>query len=172
MNFKLCSGASDKKICLPMQETQETWVWSPGWEDPLEGEMATNSSILAWKMPGTDEPGGPWGCKELDTTEHTHTRWILPSSLVIQKPKIKGRERLKTSVFKSTLPKGPDSGNTSEEQLHAAKSHSFVPPLPLSGHHSDNCIHPLRFLWGLRSESQSSASSYLGLSILTTWKAS
>ena len=35
--------------------------------------MATHSSILAWKMPWTDKPGGPWGCKELDTTEHVYT---------------------------------------------------------------------------------------------------
>ena len=37
---------------------QETWVLSLGWEDPLEEEMATHSSILAWKIPGTEEPGG------------------------------------------------------------------------------------------------------------------
>ena len=41
-----------------MQETQETWVQSLGWEDPLEKEMATHSSILAWKIPWTEEPGG------------------------------------------------------------------------------------------------------------------
>jgi len=41
-----------------MQETQETWVLSLGWEDPLEDEMATHSSILAWKIPRTEEPGG------------------------------------------------------------------------------------------------------------------
>ena len=34
-----------------MQETQETWVQSLGWEDPLEKEMVTHSSILAWKNP-------------------------------------------------------------------------------------------------------------------------
>ena len=34
---------------------QETWVWSLGWEDPLEKEMATHSSILAWKTPWTEE---------------------------------------------------------------------------------------------------------------------
>ena len=38
-----------------MQETQETWVWPLGWEDPLEEEMATHSSILAGLKP--DEPG-------------------------------------------------------------------------------------------------------------------
>ena len=36
---------------------QETWVQSLGWEDPLEKEMATHSSILAWKIPLTEEPG-------------------------------------------------------------------------------------------------------------------
>ena len=34
------------------------WVQSLGWEDPLEKEMATHSSILAWEIPGTEEPGG------------------------------------------------------------------------------------------------------------------
>ena len=48
----------------------ETWVQSLGRED-LEKEMATHSSILAWKIPWMEEPIGysPWGRKELDTTE-------------------------------------------------------------------------------------------------------
>ena len=37
---------------------QETWVRSLGWEDPLVKEMATHSSILAWRIPWTEEPGG------------------------------------------------------------------------------------------------------------------
>ena len=41
-----------------MQETQETQAWSLGWEDPLEKEMATHSSIFALKIPRTEEPGG------------------------------------------------------------------------------------------------------------------
>ena len=36
----------------------ETWVQSLGWEDPLEEGMATHSSILAWRIPWTEEPGG------------------------------------------------------------------------------------------------------------------
>ena len=36
----------------------ETWVRSLGWEDPLEKGMATHSSILAWRIPWTEEPGG------------------------------------------------------------------------------------------------------------------
>ena len=41
-----------------MQETQEMWVRSLGWEDPLEKGMATHSSILAWRIPWTKEPAG------------------------------------------------------------------------------------------------------------------
>ena len=44
------------RIHLLMQETQETWVQSLGLEDPLEEEMATHSSILAWQIPWTEEP--------------------------------------------------------------------------------------------------------------------
>ena len=43
---------------------QGTWVGSLGWEDPLEKGMATRSSILAWRIPWTEEPGGlhsSWG---------------------------------------------------------------------------------------------------------------
>ena len=42
-----------------VQETEETWVPSLGGEDLLEKEMATHSSILAWKIPWTEEPDGP-----------------------------------------------------------------------------------------------------------------
>ena len=49
---------------------QETQVQSLGQEDPLEKEMATHSSILAWEIPWTEEPGGllSMGSQELDTT--------------------------------------------------------------------------------------------------------
>ena len=45
-------------MCPPIQETQEMWVWSLGQEDPLEEGMATHSSVLAWRIPWTEEPGG------------------------------------------------------------------------------------------------------------------
>ena len=41
-----------------MPETAETQLWSLGWEDPLEEEMATHSSILAWEISWTEETGG------------------------------------------------------------------------------------------------------------------
>ena len=47
------------------------WVRFLGWDDPLEGEMATHSSILAWRIPWIEEPSAPqaMGRKEWDTTE-------------------------------------------------------------------------------------------------------
>ena len=51
-------GDSAVKNPPAMQKTQEMWVQSLGWEDPLEEGMATHSSILAWRIPGTEEPGG------------------------------------------------------------------------------------------------------------------
>ena len=50
---------------------QETWVRSLGWEDSLEKEMATRSSIFAWEIPWTEDPGGlpSMGCKESDMNE-------------------------------------------------------------------------------------------------------
>ena len=52
----------------PMWETQ---VQSLGWEDSLEKGMGTHSSIVAWRNPWTEEPGGLWsmGSQELDATE-------------------------------------------------------------------------------------------------------
>ena len=47
--------AQRQRVCLPMQRTG---VFIPGQEDPLEKEMATHSSILAWEIPWTEEPGG------------------------------------------------------------------------------------------------------------------
>ena len=45
------------KNCLPMQDTEEMWLWSLGQEDPLEKEMAIHSSTIVWKIPWTEEPG-------------------------------------------------------------------------------------------------------------------
>ena len=50
-----------------------------GWEDPLEKGIATHSSILAWRIPRREEPGGysPWGHRRFDTMEETeHTKQI------------------------------------------------------------------------------------------------
>ena len=68
---------------------RQSIIPSLGRENPLEKEMATHSSILAWEIPWTEEPGGnpmdsPWGHKDLDTTEwlSSNTPHESPSSLV------------------------------------------------------------------------------------------
>ena len=67
------------KYSRSMQEKQETWVPSLGWEDPLEKEMTTHSSTLAREIPWTEEPVGysPWGHKESDTTEYTRCQYYI-----------------------------------------------------------------------------------------------
>ena len=49
---------SDGSVIKNLPTMQETWIWSLGWEDPLEKEMATHSSILAWEIPWTEEKPG------------------------------------------------------------------------------------------------------------------
>ena len=62
---------------LPVrQETQERWVQSLGWEDPLEKGAPTHSSILAWRTPRTEEPGGLH--EESDVTGRLTLTFIFP----------------------------------------------------------------------------------------------
>ena len=61
---------------------QETWVWCLSRENPLEKAMATHSSVLAWRIPWTEEPGGLQSIESQRvvhnwaTNKHTHTNWI------------------------------------------------------------------------------------------------
>ena len=66
-------------MSLSMQETQEMKVWSVDLEYPLEEEMATHSSILSWKIPWTEEPGGLQCVEsvESDTTEQLSMHILL-----------------------------------------------------------------------------------------------
>ena len=92
-------GGTVVKNLFAMQEMRETWVQSLGQEDLLEEEMATHSSILAWRIPWMEEPGratdpSPWDRKESDTTSarmHTHTPththvpsgWHIPANITL-----------------------------------------------------------------------------------------
>ena len=67
-------GDSDSKELQKRPIIQDTQVSSLGWEDPLEKGMVTHSSILAWRIPWTEEPGelhSSWGCKESVTERLT-----------------------------------------------------------------------------------------------------
>ena len=52
------SASQVAQVVKRLSTMQETWVRSLGWENPLEKEMATLSSIIAWRSPWTEEPGG------------------------------------------------------------------------------------------------------------------
>ena len=73
--FNCASLVAQTLKCLPAM--QETWVRSLGWEDPLEKEMATYSSIPAWRIPWMEEPGG------LQSTGSQRVRhdWVTSLSL-------------------------------------------------------------------------------------------
>ena len=87
--------AQQQRTCLPMPGKQETRVWSLGREDPLEREMATHSSTLAWKIPCTEELGGlqSMGLRRVGhdwarTHEHTPLLCIkIPKETFIEKRK-------------------------------------------------------------------------------------
>ena len=68
--LKRLSSSSSSRLSWNLPVMQETWVWFLGWKDPLEKEMATHSSILAWRIPWTEEPGRlqSMGSQEWDTT--------------------------------------------------------------------------------------------------------
>ena len=74
-----------KRICLLLQETPVPFL---GWEDPLEKEMVTHSSILAWEIPWTKEPGGLQSMRSRRVrndwaTEHTCDPFHLKKSFEV-----------------------------------------------------------------------------------------
>ena len=90
--FFLCSLVAQRIKHLPAM--RETRVRSLGWEDRLEKEMATHSSILAWRIHGQRSLAGysPRGPKELDTTERVHvSRFIFFTTLILQMRKLRHR---------------------------------------------------------------------------------
>ena len=58
MRFAFFRASLVAQLVKNLPAVQETLVVSLSWEDPLEKEMATHSSILAWRIPWTEEPGG------------------------------------------------------------------------------------------------------------------
>ena len=80
----MASGASlIAQLVKNLPAVQETRVPFLGWEDPPEKEMATHSSILAWRIPRTEEPGGlqSTGSQESDTTQKlNHYHYLVISS--------------------------------------------------------------------------------------------
>ena len=67
--YVLWKGFPGGSVVKNLPAMQETWVWSWGWEDPLKKGMVNHSSILAWRIPWTEEPGG-WQSMELQRIGH------------------------------------------------------------------------------------------------------
>ena len=76
-------------------------VWSLGGEDPLEKGMATHSSILAWRISWTGEPGGysSWGFKESAMTEHIHTTNARLSRYTCSRLRMKTQKTLQLVTY-------------------------------------------------------------------------
>ena len=96
----VCIFPGDSVIKNPPAK-QEMWVWSLGGEEPLEKDMATHSSILAWEIPGAEEPGGlqsmglqrvghEWATNSFTHT-HTHTHTHVSIYVCVQERE-RGRE--------------------------------------------------------------------------------
>ena len=72
LHFTVAGASQVAQTVENLPSVWETQVQSLGWDDPLEMEMEIHSSILAWRISWTEEPGGlhsPWGRKELDMVE-------------------------------------------------------------------------------------------------------
>ena len=77
---------------------QETGVQSLSQEDPLEKEIAAHSSILAWRIPWTEEPGGLqfMGSKESDTAEHTRGTLLKERAHGVNRAEGRNRQKIYT----------------------------------------------------------------------------
>ena len=125
-----------------MQETQETWVWSLSWKD-LEKGMATHSSILAWKTPWTEEPGGLQSrglqrVRNHRVTEHAHMHIFCD---------INEREK-NNSIYLSYSPKCSSLiKNVGSSSLVCLSSTPRASPLSsscsFSHQHSSPCCSPI-----------------------------
>ena len=85
---------------------QETWVWSLGWEDPLEKEMATHSSILAWRIPWAEKSGRlqSMGLQRVGHDWATNTYSYVPSERPVANI-VAASSREGRSSFPNRLPK-------------------------------------------------------------------
>ena len=113
------------------QETQETLVWSPGWENPLKKGMASHSSILAWRIPWTEEPGGlqSMGLQSQMQTQHTHTFKTYPAPA----PSLPASAILHLDCVNSALSRLPAQLLSPRDPFFTHGKKSLGTPLMVSG---------------------------------------
>ena len=97
-------GGSAVRTCLPMQETQEMQVWPLGGADPLQEGMATHSSIPAWRIPWTEEPGRlqSIGSPRVRHNWSNLARWHALDPLDRQRAQCQAQSSLPLSWWKGT----------------------------------------------------------------------
>ena len=127
---------------------QETWIWSLGWEDPLEKGMATHSSILSWKISWTEDPGGysPQCCKsrtQLSTlslclSEAPRAAPPTPCTQQIGRKECCLRPMRPGAMVRGCLPRGAGVtgapatvSGSKQEGLRNETPPSLLPPFPL-----------------------------------------
>ena len=99
---------------------QETWVWSLGWEDSLEKGMATHSSIIAWRIPWTEEPG------KLQSMELQRVRHDWATNTHNMKDTMKGISGVEECVFNITKQHLPALVKQFEETSRSASVIKFL----------------------------------------------
>ena len=132
-------GGSVVKNAADMQ------VWSLGWEDPLEEEMATHSSILAWSIPWTEEPGGLPTIHRVAKVGHN---WATKLTQWVQSYQEKPERG--TRPFKCFVQEG-DTGDVVRE-LHAQPEVS-TEPVPCE---KSKSLHPGTYSWGSHPDRETS----------------
>ena len=155
---KLPSWFSGKESHLPMQEMRVPFL---GWEDPLEKEMATHSSVLAWRIPWTEEPGGLQSMRlqELDMTEQLSTQHAqsmkrlhskVPGESLVKKENLCHRLRFSTIADcdkRSSFSKDVDVPFFQNLQLQMRSSPSASILMSKTNVLEDNCMHNKRNIW-------------------------
>ena len=129
---------------------QETWIWSLDWEDPQEKELATHSSILAWRIPWSEEPGGidstrwkrvrhDWETNTKHNTKLDKSEWYFSKREVKNSLKVKlsslSRVQLFATPWAVAYQAPPTMGFSRQEYLSGL-------PFPSPGHLPDPGIKP------------------------------
>ena len=135
--------------------TQETWVWSLGWEDPLEEGMAPHSSILARKIPWTEEPGGlqsmgslrvghNWAPSlSLFTFMHWRRKWQPAPAFCLENPR--GREAWRAVQSMSSQQDVTEQPSTAQPQPSSLTLQLLLTQAAASWVPSPSCLFPSEF---------------------------
>ena len=136
----------------------------PGWENPLEEGMATHSSILAWKIPRREEPGGlqPMGSQRVRhdwATEHKHTHTHTRARMRVSKMPVRLAKK-KVMPLRSSKGEGNIKGAIRTTVIVVGKQKRW--------HHHSDCSYTEKANW-CQSQKQSQYKRHCGVPSVTEW---